>query len=236
MEGRMKRFMTTFAALVGLMILAAISGCTTYEYKTWYPRATTVPHYDVPPQVIYRIDDHRFVSLENYDLCYGDAYYNDTRQQIHYKLGRGSGFETFRGRFIVDDPTGMNVVLPTAPAESCGSRGCQVSLVYSTDGGRTFRGKVYMNSFDPSEDSERYTIAVTKDGFYVVKQMQYDAYVIKYPLVKDINLSEPYPTGLHDERFWSSKKPTFLAGLRTPSGQEHFTCDKTIRPSNLGQQ
>jgi len=43
-------------------------------------------NYDVPAQVIYRIDDHRFISLENYDLCYGDNYYNDTQQKIHTKV------------------------------------------------------------------------------------------------------------------------------------------------------
>lgn len=218
--------------LAAMLALSTIVGCTTEPPKNRYQRATEVPNCDVPPQVIYRIDDHRFISLENYDLCYGDNYYNDTRQQIRTKLSRGNEFLTFRGRYIVDDPTGMNVVIPTAPQASCGDRGCTVTLLYSTDAGRTFRGMKYMNSSRPSRDSENYTITVTKDAFYVVEKMQYDAYIRKYPLVKGINLSQPYPTGLHDETSWASKKP-LPAGLRTPSGQDRLTCDKSIRPKNL---
>jgi hypothetical protein len=49
---------------------AAYSSAGSYVYK---------PDPTAPVLVTYRVDDHRFVSLENYDHCYGDNYYNDTR-------------------------------------------------------------------------------------------------------------------------------------------------------------
>ncbi|WP_425489215.1 T6SS immunity protein Tli3 family protein [Dyella flava] len=107
-------------------------------------------------------------------------------------------------------------------------------MAYSTDSGRTFHWLEYMtHSFVPTRDSASYTIAVTQDSIYVAHQFQYDASVDRCPLVDGIDLSKPYPPGLHDSGFWASEKPDFLAGLKTPSGQDHFTCDESIRPSNL---
>ncbi|PLR29019.1 T6SS immunity protein Tli3 family protein, partial [Chimaeribacter arupi] len=39
---------------------------------------------DVDPQVVYRIDDHRFFTLEQYKDCTsgGLVYYNDTRKKL----------------------------------------------------------------------------------------------------------------------------------------------------------
>jgi hypothetical protein len=225
------------------IILLALIGCQQqWAYDAQRDLNYRITHdipednYDVPAQVIYRIDDHRFISLENYDLCYGDNYYNDTQQKIHTKVTNGTDFKAFRGRYIVDDPSGVNVVIPAAPEWSCGDRGCNVPLYYSTDSGRTFRSMVYMNSSNPPKDSEAYTIAVMSNGFYVIEQQQYDAGVIKYPLVKNIDLNQPYPPGLHDISFMASKKPDFLLGLHSPSGQERFTCDASIRPSNTDTQ
>jgi hypothetical protein len=193
-----------------------------------------VPDPNAPRQITYRIDDHRFVSLENYDRCYGDNYYNDTRLGIHQKVWTGSP-KNYRGRLMIDDPTGSNIVLPTNDNSTCGERGCTEVLAYSTDSGHTFRWLNYMQySSTPAEDSEKYTVVVTKDAFYLVKQQQYDASVTKYVLVKGINLNEPYPSGVYGDSFMASKRPNFLSGLHSPSGQERFTCDASIRPINHG--
>lgn len=191
------------------------------------------PSPDLPTQVVYRIDDHRFISLENYDRCWGDNYYNDTRLGIHTKFTEGRPND-YRGRLIVDDPSGMNIAIPTVWNTTCGDRGCKGILAYSTDRGQTFRWLDYMNNvFSPAEDSERYTVAVTKDALYVAEQSQYDVHVRKFPLAPQIDLNKPYPTGLLSDSGWASKKRLLPSGLRSPSGQERFTCDASIRPMNL---
>ena len=200
--------------------------------------------YDSPPQVIYRIDAHRFVTLERYRDCnHGEAYYNDTRSGIRKYLGRGL-FENFQGRIVNADPTGMNVVLPLAfPAGLvCGNgeKGCVVSLWYSTDGGKTFRIKVYMDhSFNPFGDSKNYTVAATKDKLFLAKKFQYrldrpdyDMLVNQYPLDPAVDLSKPYPPGFHSDGAWESKKKLMPDDLRTPSGQDRITCDPSIKPTN----
>jgi hypothetical protein len=230
---RIPRSIARLLLVIGISVLA-LSACVSDAERSRYSQPQPIPNYDVPAQVIYRIDDHRFISLENYSDCnHGDTYYNDTKEVIHKKLGR-NGIENFQGRLINADPTGKNIVIPSSqpPERACSDRGCSVSLIYSTDSGRTFHGMVYMKSFDPFRYSKDYTMAVNGDRLYVAEKIQDDAYVIEYPLVQGIDLTKPYPPGVRGSSFTASWRPTYLSGLRTPSGQERFTCDASIRPKN----
>ncbi|WP_258170610.1 T6SS immunity protein Tli3 family protein [Burkholderia cepacia] len=236
----MVRYAVAIIALVTLM-----QGCAAPEPK--YPvfslskfmsSALKELPYDSPPQVIYRIDEHRFVTLERYRDCYhGESYYNDTRAGIRKYLGRGH-FENFQGRIINADPTGVNIVLPLAypPRAICGNgeKGCVMPLWYSTDGGKTFAVMTYMeHSFNPFEDSKNYSMFVTEDKLYVAKKWgDDDAYVIVSPMVPGIDLSRPYPPGVRGGSFAASKRPGVFSKLRTPSGQDRITCDASIKPSN----
>ncbi|VWB13497.1 hypothetical protein BLA14095_00343 [Burkholderia lata] len=228
-----------------IMLVALMQGCTAQELKRpvfrlgdfMSSRLKELP-YDSPPQVIYRIDEHRFVTLEHYRDCrYGDAYYNDTRADIRKYLGRGH-FENFQGRVINADSSGMNIVLPLAypPRAICGNgeKGCVVPFWYSTDGGKTFTTKVYADhSFDPFMDSKDYSFFVTKDRLYVAnRSADNDAYVVEYPMVPGIDLSKPYPPGVRGGSFAASKRPGIFSKLRTPSGQDRITCDASIKPTN----
>ncbi len=239
MERRMKH-LTPASLLIAVLTLASCR--TDYEDMTAAQRSeysqkgnfyTFKPDPNAPIQLTYRIDDHRFMTLENYDRCYGDNYFNNTRLGIHQKVWTGDP-RGYRGRVVIDDPSGTNIVLPTARNSSCGDRGCKLPLYYSTDSGRTFKRMVYMdNSFDPSRDSEDYTISATKEALYIVRtdpphfEQGKSAYVRKaplYPLVDLTNLDR-------SKGVWETgdKAPPFPSSLRTPTGQDRFTCDASIR-------
>jgi hypothetical protein len=226
--------MNPLKMIAATLLAIGVTACVNQDgyYRSSQYRRPVVPiALDVEPQVIYRIDDHRYVSLENYDHCFGDTYFNNSKDGIRTKLGRG-GIELFRGRLVIDDPTEKNLVFASAFPGGCGSRGCDAALIYSTDGGRSFKSKLYMNNPNPEKNSENYSILVAKDGFYLVKKISQtngSTSVTKYPLVSGINLEKPYPPNLHDE--YLSGKP--LPPLRTPSGQDRFICDSSIRPRNL---
>ena len=227
---RIPRSIARLLLVIGISVLA-LSACVSDAERSRYSQPQPIPNYDVPAQVIYRIDDHRFISLENYSDCnHGDTYYNDTKEGIRKKLGR-NGIENFQGRLINADPTGKNIAIPSSqpPERACSDRGCSVSLIYSTDSGRTFHGMVYMKSFDPFRDSKDYTVTLTTDAVYVSERGQYHSYVIRYPLVPGFvyGTSEKLPGDKRIE--FDVKLPS---GLRTPSGQERFTCDASIRPKN----
>lgn len=227
-------------AMLAVAAVAILQGCSDKPYVfslADFFVAKTLP-YDSPLQVIYRIDDHRFVTLERYRDCnHGETYYNDTRAGIRRHLGRGA-FENYQGRLINADPTGRNLVFPKALPQGtvCGNgeRGCTVGLAYSTNGGKSFSGVTYMeNSSSPFEKSKGYAIFVTSNQFYVANRSAGgDAYVEEYPLVPGIDLSKPYPPGVHGSTFAASKRPEVFAKLRTPSGQDRITCDVSIKPTN----
>ncbi|CAM2185091.1 conserved hypothetical protein [Paraburkholderia sacchari] len=225
-------------AVIAAALLAMLQGCT--EKKSDQPymfmlsdfmAAKELP-YDSPPQVIYRIDEHRFVTLERYRDCnYGETWYNDTRAKIRQKLGRG-GYEDYQGKLINADPTGRNLVFPSSapPGLVTNERGVSVYLAYSTDGGTTFNSLEYMpHSFDPFEDSKQYWVAVDNQRIYVKKVRQYDSYVVSYPLIQGFDYlgNKPLPDGIEIE--FDTTMPSWL---HTPSGDDHIRCDVSIKPTN----
>ncbi|WP_230944456.1 hypothetical protein [Burkholderia territorii] len=228
-----------------IALVAFVQGCTAqppqrsaFRLSDFWSSALKELPYDSPPQIIYRIDDHRFVTLEHYRDCHhGDSYYNDTRAGIRKYLGRGM-FENFQGRIVNADPSGTNIVFPLAYPDGlvCGNgeKGCAVPFWYSTDGGKTFATKIYMDhSFNAFEDSEDYSIFVTKDRLYVAnRSADDDAYVLEYPMVPGIDLSKPYPPGVKGGSFAASKRPGVFSKIRTPSGQDRIVCDASIKPTN----
>ncbi|KVO17294.1 hypothetical protein WK11_04445 [Burkholderia ubonensis] len=221
--------------------LVVAQGCTPKEANepfvfmlSDFMNAKVLP-YDSPPQVIYRIDDHRFVTLERYRDCnHGETFYNDTKVGIRQKLGRGD-VENYQGRLINADPTGRNLAFPAAapPHLATIDRGWTVELVYSTDGGKTFNSLDYMpHSFDPFEDSKKYTIAVTRDSVFVSQKISETADVSnvdRYPLVPGFVYGTKEKLPDEQRIAFNVKMPM---GLRTPSGQDRFTCDPAIKPSN----
>ncbi|QCP59979.1 hypothetical protein [Pantoea sp. SO10] len=122
------------------------------EQKVEVPRMVKT---DAPPQVIYRIDQHRFLTLENYISCDkgGQAYYNDTNKGIKTYLGeepgneewrynRGNDLLAYQGE-ITNAATSGELAFGVADSRSrCGSGNssgaCPVSFIYSSDYGKTF--------------------------------------------------------------------------------------------------
>ncbi|WP_156923784.1 T6SS immunity protein Tli3 family protein [Burkholderia sp. WSM2232] len=211
--------------------------------------------YNVPPKVVYRIDDHRFVTLENYNGCLGDGWYNDTRTGVRTKIGLlwPTGF---RGRLIIDDPTGMNVAIPRVSRNVCGDRGCIDYVAYSTDGGRSFNWMRYDNyyvSFDPVKDSKKYVISVTKDAMYIT-MFTYKYMPISpsgehpdpsYDLREDSSITDQYPmapgyvygkNATLPEGITIRSNVRLPSGLHTPSGADHFTCDELVNDSTAEQK
>ncbi|MDN7428914.1 hypothetical protein CFB89_20060 [Burkholderia sp. AU16741] len=226
-------------SIVIVVLVALMQGCAAQQRQIFslgnFLRVNALP-YDSPTQIIYRIDDHRFVTLENYRDCnYGQAYYNDMRIGIKTGLGRAS-IEDYQGRLINADMTGKNLAFPSGAPPHLGTsdHGVDVGLLYSTDGGRNFSAMVYMkHSFDPFEDSRDYSVFVTGDRLYVSnRSADNDAYVVEYPMVPGIDLSKPYPPGVRGGSFAASKRPSVFSKLRTPSGQDRITCDTSIKPTN----
>ncbi|WP_143756874.1 T6SS immunity protein Tli3 family protein [Caballeronia glebae] len=189
--------------------------------------------YNIPPQIIYKIDDHRFITLESYDNCLGETWYNDTKSGVRTRIGH-TWPNGFLGKLIIDDKTGMNVVVPTVTSGSCGDRGCTNYAAYSTDGGRTFkwfRYDVYDHTTNSMNSSKRYVFAVTNDSLFVTYSAgKYGPTVTdRYPLDDDLSNKSMNTIPGGKRLNYDSGIPS---GLHTPSGQDHYICDASILPTN----
>ncbi len=181
--------------------------------------------YDAAPQIIYAIDNHRFFTSENYEKCsVGHVYYNDTDRKI--KTPVGWALATFPGMLHLDGNLNT-LVFPSAPANGigrCGNeKGCTLQMYYSLDGGKTFdRFHTWELGSDLGEAYEKNKhITVNLQGLQLYIANQDQAYV--YTLQKGIKGGAQYIEG----------GPKNVPHVRTPSGQDHLTCDDSIRPKEI---
>ena len=127
-----------------------------------------------PPQIIYRIDDNRYFTLENYTRCEdGQTFYNNKKKGIHVKILDGSGY-LFKGRLFWlstrDDYLAFPATINTHYAACMGSdKGCMNAVIVTVDSGKTLNGVEYGNyTQDPTGDTADYDMLVTNEGFYMI--------------------------------------------------------------------
>jgi hypothetical protein len=123
----------TLAALA-----VALSACTFGRDST--PAA---PELVIPPQVAYRIDDHRYFEITPKKRCYGDMlYFLDTAKGIRSEV---VAFDAVMNRttLIIDAANDQYLVAPvTRGGIDCSSGGGACGgdkMPYSTDGGKTWK-------------------------------------------------------------------------------------------------
>ncbi|WP_368868803.1 T6SS immunity protein Tli3 family protein, partial [Proteus penneri] len=130
-----------------------------------------------PPTVIYRIDDHRFFTLEKYnERRSGSTYYNNTQKGIHQELIRSSACR-YQGRLIWatkrDDAFAFPGVLSRVTSRCAGTKtGCVNVILVTLDGGKNFRptnGGFGIHTDHPGYYSSFFDIIVTDEGFYLGK-------------------------------------------------------------------
>lgn len=190
------------------------------------------PTHDVPPQVIYRIDNNRYLTLENYDSCSNDGlvFYNDALKNIRTEISTSPlGFE---GKVLLDPADGILAFpLTTAPGKHCGDRGCTLAFVYSFDSGKTFKiiASWQLNASGNREGDRKRGNSVydeTKKMIFALKQNELYIANDRNATKRILDKNGPRPTV--GEHLPAAKKA--LPSLRTPSGEDRFVCDDSIRP------
>jgi hypothetical protein len=181
-------------------------------------------NYDAPPQIIYAIDKNRFFTSENYQECsYGDLYYNDTTKNIKTAV---DALAAFPGRFHIDGNPEV-LVFPDSPSNgtgTCGNdRGCFLSVYYSLDGGRTFDWfhpwKLSMDLKKSYEMAKNITVTLKGRQLYLNNERSAVVYTFQD---RSRNGGEYIQDG-----------PKAVPHVRTPSGQDHITCDDSIHPKEI---
>lgn len=182
---------------------------------------------DVEPQVVYRIDDHRFFTLEKYKDCSsgGLIYYNDTNKKIKIFAGPKGGDKepqdevsmsqvndtlAFKGKFIYAANDNI-IAYPTR----------DVNYKY---GNSTFFIK-YTDISNPSNITSSGTIfidaiaTVTNDAIFIQ-----DSAVSKYS--KKIKIPQ------NNVDAYDLVSPSDIHYTLT-SKDDHFYCDNNIKPKHV---
>ncbi|WBG91919.1 hypothetical protein N5580_05075 [Pantoea piersonii] len=187
--------------LIGMMILAGmsctLSGCITggtafglgagslHETVMTEKKKNAPPPVYGPPQIIYRIDDNRYFTLENYTRCEnGQTFYNNKAKGIHFSISPGSGY-LFKGRLFWlssrDDYLAFPFTRDTDKAVCAVSdKGCKNLITVTVDGGKTLKAIEYSYYIkDPTSETKYYDMIVTDDAFYMIEYHRDDERVFK---------------------------------------------------------
>ncbi|MFO6298663.1 T6SS immunity protein Tli3 family protein [Rahnella selenatireducens] len=196
------------------------------------------------PQIIYRLDEHRFLTLENYIACdkSGQVYYNDTSLGIKSKLdvfaaklGEDWGGEeqiqlkdsenmilSYKG-FLLNKSTNGNLAFPYIDNtwSFCNNNyGCYRGALVSTDQGKTFEAIDYERRFSgPTEEK----VVLVGNDFYYVGDVNDSSQTIK-----KISLNHHEPV-----REDVSSAVMNSADFKNEKFDVKFTCNPKIKPSSV---
>ncbi|MER1719028.1 hypothetical protein KC966_07770 [Proteus terrae] len=185
-----------------------------------------------PPTVIYRIDDHRFFTLEKYnERRSGSTYYNNTQKGIHQEIIRASACR-YQGRLIWaterDDAFAFPGVLSRMTSRCAGTKtGCVNVILVTLDGGKNFRptnAGFGIHTDHPGYYSSFFDIIVTDEGFYLGKttvSRRKTNDELANPWWRIIYFDPTDSNYVHSS--WGEEKSP-PEDLKTPSGQTRFDC------------
>ena len=131
----------TRGTLGSLTVAVLLAACTTQP--TYTPYAGPV----AAPQVVYRIDAHRYfevVPLEHLSCARARLYYTDTARGIHVDVASWDRLSN-KGRFVIDAANEEYLVTPVVQSSPDCQTGdsasylCADRIRYSQDAGRTWK-------------------------------------------------------------------------------------------------
>ena len=182
---------------------------------------------DVEPQVVYRIDDHRFFTLEKYLNCSfgGFVYYNDTNKKIKVLAGYDGEDKRPQNEFTISQPNGVmdfhSKFIYAASDNIIAYPGRNVSYKY----GFLNYFIVLRNINNPSKNagfvilgSSSDTITITDNAIYIQDNPIPKNYE-KYSIPKE-----------SDDYEWIDASD---AHFNRVSQDDHFHCDNTIKPRRV---
>ena len=207
-------------------------------------KTNTQPVYG-PPQIIYRIDDNRYFTLENYTRCEdGQTFYNNKAKGIHVKIFEGSGY-LYKGRLFWlstrDDYLAFPATENTKHAPCMGSdKGCMNAVIVTTDGGEKLNGVPYGGyTQDPTGNTKDYDMLVTNNGFYLI---YYRGKNRVYPVVNKWNFNPKNASRVtssdHEYELFRPGEQVPIGGFykivvsrfNPTNGVTITQCDRTLEP------
>jgi hypothetical protein len=210
----------------GLLILAGCAGLIPPEAAAGMNGTPTrvKSTSDYPEHFVYRIDDHRYITIKGNSGCEGVIYYYDTRLGIRTAVaatGLTLGVGTFGGYYAIDSD--YLAIPATVFSQTSGEF---IYIYYSRDGGKTF------DSFWAGADvSGRYSheenVIIVKDNLLYLARNNRDApgnlyMATLYDVSRQIVVNESRHAVLPDGRPIDPGLVPF--SVKSPSGSSKWNC------------
>jgi len=211
-----------------LPMLQTVGGSFGYGYPgASGGRAIRDVEIDVEPQVVYRIDDHRFFTLEKYLDCNsgGFVYYNDTNKKIKIYAGvegrdkepqdevsimQKNNVLSFNGRFVF--AASDNIIAYPDRNVNYKYGGSTYFISYKNVGDSSKNSMIGINS------SSSYTAYVLDDAVFV-RSSRHDVNYERYSIPKTTDGYE-----------WVDASALHLDSV---SQDNHFHCNNNIKPKRV---
>ncbi|WP_157376016.1 hypothetical protein [Burkholderia ubonensis] len=195
------------------------------------PAARGTPISNYPERLVYRIDDHRYITIQGNRSCVGMIWYYDTRLGVRTDVaatGLTLGSGAFHGYYAINSEY---VVIPAI--EFSQMSGPLLYIYYSRDGGRTF--KSFLWGGDSADDN---VVVLNGEDLYVgrrsgapkgMRGALYLAY--RYDLSRDISVGD-------DQRVVNFKEARIdprqvPLSTRSPSGVTGWTCEASMDSQSI---
>ncbi|MBA0190696.1 T6SS immunity protein Tli3 family protein [Pectobacterium odoriferum] len=213
---------------VVLSMIPTVGGSFGYGFPSGSGgRAIRDVEIDVDPQVVYRIDDHRFFTFEKYISCTsgGFVYYNDTNKKIKKLTGIDGLDKKPQNEVTISEPNGVMAFngkfIYAASDNVIAYPGRNISYKYG-----------YLNDFVVIENisnplqntgfkvsgSSYDTTTITDDAIYIQASNHSDKYE-KYPIPKK-----------SDDPEWVDASTVQFDSV---SLDDHFHCNNDIKPRHV---
>lgn len=215
--------------ILGMLLATLLPGCSSdlaaIAVGTGAMPVYERPTYDSPMQTIYRIDGKRYFTITNYLDCSkrGDVTYTDERTGVKTLI---TALGIWPGQYRIE-PSNTHVALPTF---GCSDKGCYLIIEYSTDGGRKFeRFHSWTFGIYPKLDEVKQTEVVVK-GNHIYVRGPVQRWISAYSFDAGMRWDDVQAGYKHIEDL------SALPHVMTPSKQDRFTCDTSVKPKNVSKE
>ncbi|EDT40929.1 conserved hypothetical protein [Burkholderia ambifaria MEX-5] len=197
--------------------------------NTTRPGRQAVSESDWHEYVVYRIDDHRYISIRSPQICNGhldgNIYYNDTQSGVRTFVSFTGPMRNglYRGYYAIRSESDY-IAIPALSFSR--TSGMFMRIYYSSNGGRTF------NWFSTGQDD--LDAALILDGKLLYRTRvnirnsgDYDndgasVYDVSKNMGDDFAHHDPSATV--EKYGWRVSRSQIPFGVRSPSGENHWAC------------
>lgn len=215
-----------FLARILLSMMPTVGGSFGYGLPSGTGgRAIRDVEVDVDPQVVYRIDDHRFFTLEKYVDCThgGFVYYNDTNKKIKKFAGIDGEDKRPQNEITIDEVNNamsfLGKFIYAASDNIIAYPDRNVSYKYGT--------AVYFIVYENINTPSKNTAVEILSSSYETATVSDDAIYIQY---SDDKYKKYHIPNVSDKYEWVDSSSVHLSST---SQDDRFHCDNNIKPHSV---